>query len=78
MIKSSLGKLKLNFDPLELIDKSGFENLSFTAKDACILKTLPYFHKDPFDRMLISQSIANKYHIISDDSKFLKYGCRIL
>jgi PIN domain nuclease of toxin-antitoxin system len=78
MIKSSLGKLEINFDPIELISKSGFENLSFNAEDACILKTLPFFHKDPFDRMLISQSIANKYYIISDDRKFKDYDCKIL
>ncbi|MCK5250643.1 MAG: type II toxin-antitoxin system VapC family toxin [Spirochaetaceae bacterium] len=78
MIKSSLNKLGISFDPVEMVEKSGFEFLDFNAEDAVLLKELPFHHKDPFDRMLIAQSIANKFHIMSDDRKFRLYDCKLL
>lgn len=78
MIKSSLNKLDISFDPIEMVEQSGFKFLDFSAKDAVLLKEMPCFHKDPFDRMLIAQSIANKYHIMSNDSKFKMYDCKLL
>ncbi|MDA3939510.1 MAG: type II toxin-antitoxin system VapC family toxin [Spirochaetia bacterium] len=78
MIKSSINKLDFDFDPIEMVEASGFEFLDFKAKDAVLLKNMPFYHKDPFDRMLIAQSIANKYHIMSDDTKFKLYDCRLI
>ena len=60
MIKSSIGKLNCNFNPLEMAEKSGFDMLDFRGEDALLLQDLPFHHKDPFDRMLIAQSITNK------------------
>lgn len=78
MIKSSLHKLVIMFNPIEMVEKSGFELLNFSARDAVLLKEMPFHHKDPFDRMLIAQSMANKYHIMSDDSRFKLYDCRTI
>jgi PIN domain nuclease of toxin-antitoxin system len=78
MIKSSLNKLVITFNPIEMVEKSGFELLNFSARDAVLLKEMPYHHKDPFDRMLVAQSIANKYHIMSNDSRFALYDCRLV
>lgn len=78
MIKYSLNKLNIDCDILKIADETGFEFLDFTVEDAVILKNLPYHHKDPFDRMLIAQSIVNDYYIISDDSKFKLYNCKLL
>jgi len=78
MIKSSLGKLAINFDPVDMVEKSGFELLDFSAEDALPLKDLPFHHKDPFDRMLIAQSMARKYAIMTQDTKFHLYGCDLL
>lgn len=61
MIKASIGKLDVNFDPIEIAKESGFELLDFSAEDALVLKELPLHHKDPFDRMLISQALNRKY-----------------
>ncbi|MCW8963853.1 MAG: type II toxin-antitoxin system VapC family toxin, partial [Gammaproteobacteria bacterium] len=52
MIKTSIGKLHIDFDPVDLAIQSGFELLDFTGNDALLLKDLPFHHKDPFDRML--------------------------
>ena len=78
MIKASIGKLQCDFDPVEMAGKSGFEMLDFNGTDALLLKDMPFHHKDPFDRMLIAQSIANNYPIITDDKKFECYDCKMI
>jgi len=78
MIKASLKKIEINFDPIKMIEKSGFEMLDFSAKDAVLLKDLPLHHKYPFDRMLITQGLANKYHIMTNDNKFSQYECKLI
>jgi len=78
MIKSSIGKLDVKFDPVAVAKESGFELLEFTANDALLLKDLPFHHKDPFDRMLIAQSLEHKYALMSDDKKFINYDCKLV
>ena len=78
MMKASLGKLAINFDPVEMAQKSGFELLDFSPQDALPLKEMPFHHKDPFDRMLIAQSISRKYLIMTHDSKFSLYDCKLV
>jgi PIN domain nuclease of toxin-antitoxin system len=78
MIKASIGKLDINFNPVEMVKETGFELLPFRGEDALPLKEMPFHHKDPFDRMLIAQSIQNKLTLMSDDKKFRKYDCRLL
>ena len=78
MIKASIGKLICDFDVVEIAEKSGFELLDYSARDALSLKELPFHHKDPFDRMLIAQSIANNFTIMSDDQKFIHYDCQLI
>jgi len=77
-IKASLGKLELVFDPLDAAEKSGFEMLDFSAKDALLLKDLPFHHRDPFDRMLIAQAISRKLIIAIQDSIIGQYDCQTL
>jgi len=77
-MKASIGKLEVDFDPIKIAKKSGFELLDFTAEDALALKELPFHHKDPFDRMLISQAINRKYALLTDDAKMAKYDCRLV
>lgn len=78
MIKASIRKLSIEFDPVEEAKKCGFELLDFTGKEALVLGTLPFHHRDPFDRMLIAQSLTKKIAIMTLDSKFKPYGCRTL
>ncbi len=78
MIKDSIGKIVIDFNPIEIAKKSGFEMLDFAAEDALILKELPFHHRDPFDRMIIAQSIRNKFSIITNDQKFNKYECKLI
>jgi PIN domain nuclease of toxin-antitoxin system len=78
MIKASLGKLDPPADLAEVITESGFEFLDFSASDALPLKDLPYHHRDPFDRMLIAQSLSRDYFLMSDDEKIRLYACPLV
>ncbi|HDZ91452.1 MAG: type II toxin-antitoxin system VapC family toxin [Deltaproteobacteria bacterium] len=78
MIKRSIGKIDFEFDPLEMAQKMGVEVLSFSGAEAMVLGKLPFHHKDPFDRMLIAQALINGFSLMSDDSKFLQYECKII
>jgi len=78
MIKHSIGKIDIRFDPVEMAQKMGLEILSFTGAEAMALGELPLHHKDPFDRMLLVQSMVNRLSLMTDDSKFLQYDCKIM
>ena len=78
MIKASIGKLVVNFDPIAIAKESGFELLDFSAEDALALKDLPFHHRDPFDRMLVSQAVNRKYALTTDDGKLSQYDCRLI
>ena len=38
------------------------------------LTTLPFHHRDPFDRLIIAQSLAEELPVVSIDSQFDAYG----
>lgn len=78
MIKASIGKLEIGFDPIAIALESGFELLDFSSEDALALKEMPFYHKDPFDRMLISQALNRNYYLMSEDGKFEPYGCKLI
>jgi PIN domain nuclease of toxin-antitoxin system len=78
MIKASIGKLLIDFNPADMAKESGFTLLNFSAEEALLLKDMPFHHKDPFDRMLIAQSIANKYPIMTEDLEIARYDCQVL
>jgi len=78
MIKHSIGKIDIRFDPVEMAEEMGLEVLNFTGTDAIVLKDLPFHHKDPFDRMLVAQSMVNRLTLMTDDIKFQPYDCNII
>ena len=78
MIKTSIGKLQIDFDPVAIAKESGFLLLDFKPEAALLLKDMPFHHNDPFDRMLIAQSIVLKYPVMTEDPKFALYDCRLV
>ena len=75
-IKISINKLKLNlpFSSLEnFLKEKDFFVIDFEFSDLNILLNLPFHHNDPFDRLIISQSINLNYCLISDDPMFSLY-----
>ena len=80
VIKSSLGKLDLR-KPINDLENFIFTN-KFTLLDIdfshlSVLHELPFIHRDPFDRLIISQAIAEKLTLISDDTQVKKYPVKI-
>lgn len=78
MIKASLGKLAIDFDPVAMAEETGFTLLDFSAEAGLLLKDMPFHHKDPFDRMLIAQSVSNNYPIMTNDPKITLYSCQVI
>lgn len=52
--------------------------LPVNLSHALYLKNLPLHHKDPFDRLLISQAIIENMILITADSEFAKYKANLL
>jgi PIN domain nuclease of toxin-antitoxin system len=80
-IKLSTGKLKLTMPLLELenyLERKSIIQLDFTFKDLDELTRLPFYHNDPFDRLIISQAITRNLAVISDDKKFKLYPVPLL
>ena len=78
IIKSSIGKINIEFDPLEMAEKMQVDILDFSGIHAIALGKLPFHHKDPFDRMILAQALTNKLILMSDDSKFSRYNIKII
>ncbi len=78
MIKHRIGKIHVEFDPLEMAKQMRIEILSFSGDHAMLLGKMPLHHKDPFDRMIIAQAIVNRLPLMSDDPKFAVYNCKII
>lgn len=78
MIKVSLNRMQFDHDPIACAERMGCESLGFTQEDAVLLRDLPFHHRDPFDRMLIAQSLAQHTKLMSEDQHFRKYQCDLI
>lgn len=79
-IKVNIGKLELDMPFAELkvhAAKNGFELLPITFEHTNQLLNLPFHHKDPFDRIIISQAYCDNLTVISRDINFEKYGMKL-
>jgi PIN domain nuclease of toxin-antitoxin system len=77
-IKISIGKYTLS-QPYEdfmrsAIDMNGFGYLHIEPRHTASLITLPYHHRDPFDRLLVAQALVEGLTLVSGDGTFDKYG----
>ena len=77
-IKTGLGKLDLDkpFEQMfpEQLRLNRIEVLDITVDSLIKLTTLPLHHRDPFDRLIIAQGLAEELPIISVDTVFDAYG----
>lgn len=71
-IKKSLGKLDIDIPLNKMIPKE-IILLDITISHLEILQTLPFHHKDPFDRIIISQAISKNLLLMSEDGNFPLY-----
>ena len=80
-IKMALGKLVLSKSIKELLssaDLYGFEIIAIKPKHLLVLSELAQIHRDPFDRIIISQTISENFTLISSDLMFKQYELKNL
>ena len=77
-IKQSLGKLQLPSDFREVLDSQAFDELPLTVDHAHRLAELPPLHRDPFDRVLVAQAIAERLTIVTRDPDIARYPVRVI
>ena len=75
-IKTGLGKLKLADPVPDLVAgyvSTGTTLLSIDPKHAYATSSLPWHHRDPFDRMLITQAQLEGLTLVTQDEMFKRY-----
>jgi PIN domain nuclease of toxin-antitoxin system len=79
-IKISMGKYALaqpyEVFMFEAIDRNGFDCLHILPKHTAAVATLPFYHKDPFDCLLVAQAKIEGLTIVSNDTVLDKYGVK--
>lgn len=77
-IKVRIGKLTFTepFDRLfpRQLEINGFDLLPVKIKHTSVVASLPLHHRDPFDRLLISQAMDENLSIVGSDKVFDDYG----
>ena len=75
-IKTNINKLTMSIDFDDLLKVISISDLSVLQLENKYLREnskLPFFHKDPFDRMIISTAIVEDMTIITKDEDIQKY-----
>lgn len=76
-IKRSLGRDDFNFMPEEiqhLAMKTGFTELPIQSDHCFKLVDMPWHHRDPFDRLLISQAQTIPAYLLTSDTLLASYS----
>jgi len=76
-LKRNIGKLTLN-QPIEELLPEEIVILPLRIEHIAHLKNLPFHHRDPFDRMIIAQTVVEGFTLMSDDGAFGQYDVSIL
>jgi len=79
-IKISLGKLDLPTPLDEFLSQQLRDNdimlLPIEVKHIGTVARLPFHHRDPFDRLIIAQSLSEELTLLSRDAAFDAYGVK--
>jgi PIN domain nuclease of toxin-antitoxin system len=82
IIKIQSGKLRIPEEPEDFIVKRlalhSMESLSVKLEHALRVNTLPTYHKDPFDRMLVAQALSEELPIITADPQIARYPVEVI
>jgi PIN domain nuclease of toxin-antitoxin system len=74
-IKASMGKLDVNVAELiAQIEASGFNPLTVTFEHAARVASLPAYHRDPFDRLLVAQAVHETMRLLTTDRTLARYS----
>lgn len=80
-IKNTLGRADFKVDPAVLrrcLLDNGFEELVINSAHAVNLQALPDIHKDPFDRMLLAQTLVEGMTLVTADSVVAQYPVALM
>ncbi len=77
-IKAALGKITLPDDLETQRKRCDFKPLPISIQHTLAVKDLPNHHRDPFDRLLIAQALAESLTLITHDPAIWKYRVPIL
>jgi PIN domain nuclease of toxin-antitoxin system len=81
-IKSSIGRLQLPLPVPEYLSQrirsTGVSTLPIDVRHASAVASLPLHHRDPFDRMLVSQAMVEGLPIITADAAIAAYDCEVV
>jgi PIN domain nuclease of toxin-antitoxin system len=77
-IKSTLGKLATPGDLERQLAANAIDTLPIHLRHVQRLRDLPFIHADPFDRILVAQSIADELVLITADPVVARYPCRLV
>jgi PIN domain nuclease of toxin-antitoxin system len=77
-IKATLGKVIAQRPLTDAIADSGFTELPVLVRHADALTALPPLHRDPFDRLLVAQAIAERLVLVTRDEPLRQYGVRTI
>ena len=76
-VKLSLGKFKLDLPLAETIEVGAVDNgislLNIELAHVVAVASLPWHHRDPFDRLLIAQAVAEGFTVVGRDASFDDY-----
>jgi PIN domain nuclease of toxin-antitoxin system len=81
VVKRSLNRADFCVDPTILLNglsENGYKDLSVTARHALLVGSLPQLHKDPFDRLLLAQSISEGMPFLTADETIRQYPGSII
>jgi PIN domain nuclease of toxin-antitoxin system len=76
-IKSALGRRDFRVDigaMAAALPAMGFAELPVTSGHAVAVTRLPAIHRDPFDRLLIAQSITEPLTLVTNDAALARYS----
>ena len=81
-IKAGLGRLEMSEPPEDAlpreIERGGFRALAISVDHALAVRSLPQHHRDPFDRLLIAQAVAEGLRLITADRAFARYHVSLI
>ena len=81
VIKLGLGRDDFQLDPQRLrkmLVVHGYTELPVSSEHALRVQTLPLLHKDPFDRILLAQALAEGMSLMTTDAIIAQYGEPVL
>jgi PIN domain nuclease of toxin-antitoxin system len=73
-LKQSVGKLQVPSNLEQRLAGESFESLPLLASHTREVASLPWHHRDPFDRMLIAQARVAKLRLVTSDRVAVSYG----